>query len=134
MKMLKSIFVALLFHLIMLVNILLQIAIYDTSESGSVFVFLFLTGAYGAIVYFVSFWAFDNDERKIYWSSVATFALLYVVFICFVSKTYYFTWLFRLTVPRYSNTYYEIGIHALLTGLTHTVAYVISSVIYLKTS
>ena len=132
MSVFKSIFVALLFHLIMQIDILLQIAAY-ASGNGATFVLVFLTFLFGIAAFYVPFVVFENSDRKIYLGSVAVFAVLYILFIC-ISATEYFTWLFKIAVPSYDKTYYEIDINALVTGVAHTVAYAVSSVLYLKAS
>ncbi len=127
MKILKSIFFALMFHLIMQINILIQGKIYDTMPDFSDFVYLILSVVFGIVAYFI----FKKFSKNTYWVLTIIFVVIYISFICFVSKTNYFMWLFKLTVPYYDETYYELDINAMMTGLTHTIAYVVSSIIYL---
>ena len=126
MKILKSIFVALLFHLIMQINILIQGKIYDAMPDVSDFVCLLLSVVFGVVTYLI----FKKLGRNTYWVSTIIFAVIYILFICFISKTNYFMWLFKLTIPYYDETYYELDINAMVTGLEHTIAYVVSSITY----
>ena len=126
MKILKSIFVALLFHLIMQINILIQGKIYDAMPDVSDFVCLLLSVVFGVVTYLI----FKKLGRNTYWVSPIIFAVIYILFICFISKTNYFMWLFKLTIPYYDETYYEHDINAMVTGLAHTIAYVVSSITY----
>ena len=126
MKILKSIFVALLFHLIMQINILIQGKIYDAMPDVSDFVCLLLSVVFGVVTYLI----FKKLGRNTYWVSTIIFAVIYILFICFISKTNYFMWLFKLTIPCYDETYYELDINAMVTGLAHTIAYVVSSITY----
>ena len=126
MKILKSIFVALLFHLIMQINILIQGKIYDAMPDVSDFVCLLLSVVFGVVTYLI----FKKFGRNTYWISTIIFAVIYILFICFISKTNYFMWLFKLTIPYYDETYYELDINAMVTGLAHTIAYVVSSITY----
>lgn len=126
MKILKSIFVALLFHLIMQINILIQGKIYDVMPDVSDFVCLLLSVVFGVVTYLI----FKKLGRNTYWVSTIIFAVIYILFICFISKTNYFMWLFKLTIPYYDETYYELDINAMVTGLAHTIAYVVSSITY----
>ena len=126
MKILKSIFVALLFLLIMQINILIQGKIYDAMPDVSDFVCLLLSVVFGVVTYLI----FKKLGRNTYWVSTIIFAVIYILFICFISKTNYFMWLFKLTIPYYDETYYELDINAMVTGLAHTIAYVVSSITY----
>jgi len=126
MKILKSIFVALLFHLIMQINILIQGKIYDAMPDVSDFVCLLLSVVFGVVTYLI----FKKLGRNTYWVLTIIFAVIYILFICFISKTNYFMWLFKLTIPYYDETYYELDINAMVTGLAHTIAYVVSSITY----
>ena len=128
MKVLKSVFVALLFHLIMQVNILIQGKIYDTMIMLDIsnIAFILLAVVFGVVVYLI----FKKSGRNIYGTSTIIFAAIYVLFLC-LSQTGYFMWLFKLIIPHYDETYYELDINAFLMGIAQTIAYVVSSIIYL---
>ena len=55
------------------------------------------------------------------------------MFVYLGISTNYFEWLFNLMKLNviYDDTYYELGVNAMVDGLLHTIGFVVSSTIYL---
>ena len=130
MKIIKAILFSLLIHLYIQFDMLLQIKSYDSNSGMSDFFALVLPVIFAIIVYRI---IFANLTRKEFLISTISFVVVYVLFICLGNSTSYFKWLFNLMNldVYYDDTYYELGVNAMLDGVLHTIGYVVSSTIYL---
>ena len=129
MKIIKAILFSLLIHLYIQFDMLLQIKSYDSNSGMSDFFAFALPVIFAIIVYLI----FANLTRKEFLISTISFVVVYVLFICLGNSTSYFKWLFNLMNldVYYDDTYYELGVNAMLDGVLHTIGYVVSSTIYL---
>ena len=129
MKILKSILFSLLIHFYMQIDILLQIKTYDSNSGVSDFVAFALPIIFTIVVYYI----FKCLDKKEFWITTVSFIAIYVMFIYLGNSTNYFEWLFNLMKLNvfYDDTYYELGVNAMVDGLLHTIGFVFSSTIYL---
>ena len=129
MKILKSILFSLLIHFYMQIDILLQIKTYDSNSGISDFVAFALPIIFTIVVYCI----FKSLDKKEFWIATVSFIAIYVMFVCLGNSTDYFKWLFNLMKLDvfYDDTYYELGVNAMVDGLFHTIGFVVSSTIYL---
>ena len=129
MKIIKAVLFSVIIHLYMKIDMLLQIKSYDSNSGMSNFLALVLPIMFAIVVYLM----FKTLRKNEFWISTISFAVIYVLFICLGNSTSYFKWLFNLMNldVYYDDTYYELGVNAILDGVLHTIGYVVSSTIYL---
>ena len=130
MKIIKAVLLSLLIHLYMQFDILLQIKSYDSNSGVSYFLSFILPIIFAVVVYFI----FKTLTKKEFWVAIISFVIIYVLFVYLGNSTNYFKWLFNLMKldVYYDDTYYELGVNAMLDGVLHTIGFIVSSAIYFK--
>ena len=129
MKILKPILLSILLHLYIQIDILIQTKLYDQN--------MYFDGwlALPIIFAIAVYWIFRSLCKKEFWTALVSFVIIYAIFVYIGRTTDYFIWLLNLTnLSTYydrSINYYELGINASADGLLHTIAFAISSVVYL---
>ncbi len=129
MKIIKAVLFSLLIHLYMQIDMLLQIKSYDSNSGTSNFLAFTLPVIFAVVVYFI----FKTLTKKEFWITIISFVIIYVLFVYLGSSTNYFKWLFNLMKldVYYDDTYYELGVNAMLDGVLHTIGFIVSSATYL---
>ena len=113
----------------MQIDILLQIKSYDSNSGVSDFLAFALPVIFAVVVYFI----FKILTKKEFWVTIISFVIIFVLFVYLGNSTNYFKWLFNLMKldVYYDDTYYELGVNAMLDGVLHTIGFIVSSAIYL---
>ena len=129
MKIIKAVLFSLIIHVYMQIDTLLQIKSYDSNSGISNFLVFVLPVIFAVVVYFI----FKTLTKKEFWISIISFFIIYGLFVYLGSSTNYFKWLFNLMKLDiyYDETYYELGVNAMLDGVLHTIGFVVLSAIYL---
>ena len=129
MKIIKAVLLSLLIQLYMQIDILLQIKSYDSNSGVSDFLAFALPVIFAVVVYFI----FKILTKKEFWVTIISFVIIFVLFVYLGNSTNYFKWLFNLMKldVYYDDTYYELGVNAMLDGVLHTIGFIVSSAIYL---
>lgn len=129
-KALKPFLFGLLLYLYMQADILIQIKAYDSAPG---FFSYMLTLALPIIFGFVIYCKLKKCDRNQFWITLLCFVVLYIRFLIVGYATDYFKWLFNLTNLSvfYDDTYYELGVNAILDGAYHTISMIVVCVVYL---
>ncbi len=127
MKAIKAVMLTLGIHLYIQIDILLQIKSYDSRWGDSDILALVLPIIFAVAVFFI----IKTLTKKEFWISVISFVGIYVLFSFIGITTDYFKWLFNLMQldVYYDDSYYELGINAMLDGVLHMIAVTVSYII-----
>lgn len=128
MKVLKSVFLALLLHLYIQFDMFIQLKLYDSGSSLADWAAILLPAIFGVVTYFLLKKICKNPNGIF----IIAFAAICLVFIVLHYDINYFTSMYDEVnrIHHYNETYYELRVNAVCDGILHIVSFIVTYVIY----
>lgn len=129
MKVLKSVFLALILHLYIQFDMFIQLKLYDSGSFLAGGASIMLPVIFGVVTYFLLMKIYKKP-RGIF---IITFAAFCLVFIVLHYDINYFTNLYGAVdrIYYYDKIDYELRVNAVFDGILHIVSFVVTYVVYL---